>query len=592
MGKKVTKNDIFGSDGLKTELEDYYRLFRNQCEEEDKFYQRRFKVPKIKGHNIYRPPSATVAIDDAAAHIETTNILVEVPARSIADDKQQQAERLRQFYIGGWHRVNVEQGAVLHNVAKHLWLYGIGVLRVTLMQDLFRDAPKSTGDKKKFEEDFIQWQKDNNIPYPISVTVINPQNLLWDPSQTGSTFGIYIVKRKALEVSHRWGKWTNPKFKKGMEDVEWVEVWDDEYTTYFCDDEEVMSSKEHFYGFNPFVIINSGLGYISAEGRPEEMHRGLLWSCHDDLTLEARTVSQYESILRACAWPSKYFSGDPGGAMAASKQWDSTPGALNYLPEQVEINVEQPVIPPAELLALHGIAKSNIELGTESAIRRGERPPGVTTGYMTVVLASQAKQRAEPVTWALSRGVEAVNERMAMLVENVIPGPVTVWARTPAETFDRVIKDSDIDGYHVNHVSLSYIDPEDQERRGTYGAMLYQRGLISKDLWRRKYGMIENPSDEEIIQLAEILMEHPAVLARRAQDAAELIGFDLEALGQQAVSPVGNQGIPPPGAGFPFVPEQERTGSMRPTTMAGVGDVAGEIAGGQRGRPERGMAGR
>lgn len=586
----------------KRDLEKYYSKFHAQCVEEDTYYGLTFPVTTPQGFEVIVPPTAKLAIDDAAAQIETVSLRVNVKPRNDGAKAREQAERLRQFYIGAWNRVFTEQGAVLHQAAKDMFLYGMLVFKVLFAPDLYTVRPRieGFGSEEEYKKALLDWEEKRSITFPILVDHINPQNVFPEPTSQPS----FVMERKYLTVAEIKKRTEEREGYntawRGLHDryelVEWLECWDDKHVAYIAEEQFVMPPTEHGYGFNPYVIRDAGLGYKDAHRSPENLYQGLLRPVHSTIMQEARIQSQQEALLRASAWTNLYMQGARDAVKAAMDNWDSSPGVINELPEGVTIAASPRVDIPNELLTNLLVVRDQLDKALVPRVARGERPVGAASGYMTAILAGMARIRFGPVLFNLSRAIEGVNERFARLAENVIQDKVTVWAKTPAEAFDITVSPKDIDGYYVNYVQLSSVSPEEEDRKGMLGLRYHSAGLISRRLWAEKFGSIENPIADYKELIKEKLLESPQImqyLLQRMMQSPELTEEITAITGGApeigAISPqVGTRGIQP--AVYPRPLEAERTATVRRPPMAGTFEEM-ELVGQQAGEEARGAVG-
>ncbi len=76
---------------------------------------------------------------------------------------------------------------------------------------------------------------------------------------------------------------------------------------------------------------------------PEKLYRGILHGNFDILERESRLASQYLDIVGNSAWPTRDFRGPPGITEQVMEQYEETPGAKNFLPQNV--NIERAITP-------------------------------------------------------------------------------------------------------------------------------------------------------------------------------------------------------------------------------------------------------
>ena len=542
MGRKL---DILELKQLIKSYKDYYRNFHSQCAEEDTYYNSEFKISVAKNQPKILLPLGRIAIDDASIQVDTKNILVHVRPRNPDSAKEREiAETKRKFYLGALNRVATEQGLILHQAVKHCFLYGMSVIGTFYERDLWIDAPDEEDyeDRRTWEKGIAEWSRTSY--FPLSLKVYNPQSVMPDPL---GRCVIIATKKKGADIALKYpefNQYLSPEAQQS--NIDWVEYWDDEYYIKLGGNEWIVEEGEHGYGFNPFIVIDAGLGYLDANASPEQRYRGLLHGSHSLLKGMSRAVSQAEAIMRQFAWPQERITGEERAASLYMRQAKAGPGTDVYVPEGISIETTDPKAPPQELLQLLSYMDSVYSQATVSKVIQGIRPTGAASGYMTAVLAGMAAAKFGPVLFAMERAIEKVNEHFGMLVERIVDAPVTVWAQTPAESIDEVIKPSDFNGYYANTVKLSRVAPEEESRKAHDGAFLYQTGLISAEFWAERYGGVPNYSEvrKQIIK-ERILMSPPVMEAIiQALLQSQEMAQEAEAIAGGPVN-IGNQGQPP-----------------------------------------------
>lgn len=553
---------------LKGELEIHYNTFRQQCEAEDMYYNQQFKVPVAAGYEaaVQFPETPRIAIDNAATQVDTTNIRIDVPPRNPSAKAQTQSETLRKGLLGFWHSIYHNQGLVLHDAAKHQFLYGVTFLKLVYDREIWGHRPLIK--KKEKYNDFTKrlstW-RDQNAPYfPLLLMVVNPQNMLPDPSFSGPSYYIEKYKRFARDIQARWPDWRSSA--KANDLVDWVEYWDKDVCIYICDGKIIQEAQEHNYGRVPCVFATAGFGLESANAKPEERWRGLLHPLHYRIRQEAQLETQIAAILEASAYPSPYFYGPEEARPAleqARDEWQAHPATMNILAvEGAELRQVEPFRIPPEAWNLLGMSTQRLQAATVEPVLTGSREQGVRAGYEVAMRAGLAKQKYGPALFSLERACEQIGERFLRMVENVIQDKITVWARTPAEVVDQAISPRDINKYYQNRVRLASVSPEEEDRLSNLGRVLYQAGAISWRTLATKYLNLENPMEELKQIMREQVYKSPEIQSMLVQGLlqTEELQQQLELMteGEVAQWPtVGNRGMPP--QAFPRPQEQTRT---------------------------------
>jgi len=254
---------------LEEELKTFYRNFHAQCNLIDTYYNLKFPIPNIEGFTEYRPSTAQVAIDDAAAQIDISSLQVRVPYRS--ESKKTEATKLEMFLNGCWYAVLRNDGTLLNRKSKSLFKDGVGIFKILCDTDA---EPVDKEEGYRFEK------------FPFLVLLKHPTHVMVDPSYFSTGNFRYVVesyKRKAGDIRDNYPDWTSDKDINA--DVGWIEYWDNGDYIKLADKIEVESG-EHDYGSPPYEITDAGLGYEDKDGLPECRWRSLLHASLFDLTLD------------------------------------------------------------------------------------------------------------------------------------------------------------------------------------------------------------------------------------------------------------------------------------------------------------------
>jgi hypothetical protein len=544
---------------LSASSDDYFRAFHRQCSTEEEYYFLTRPTPHPEGVDPVRPATARAIIDVATDHVDVNNMTIDIPLmlRSKA-----RAERLKKLYLGVWNNI---REPVLRTAVKHSFAYGIGWLKVTVNMHTWNDAPMMSnygvtldnGDillvrEKEYKEDLQAFLEKRRITFPFVAQNVNPKEMRWDDSANGPKWVIRKVQTTAGDVKKKHVGWQTGK--KDSEGVTWTEYWDDHYYAYMVDKEFVRPPTVHGYGFLNFIPILPANALDFDAGPPEKRYQGILFPVHQLLDSEARLVTQIQAILRTVAWRTLDFQGPRAAAEAAYDEYELF-GGKNLLPPGVEVKPSPMVNLPPDLTAHLSMVQTMIEEATFPNVVRGLRPAGVSSGFGVSVLSGMGRLRFQGTADGLSRAVEKCNRGWAMLLENVIRGPVTVHARSEVHNFDETIRPADVNGYYENRVTFKAEAPEERERESLLARQLYQteRPMISLYEGQRRIG-IANPLDEQNQMAAEELVRQlqPEQLEKlrqrlgavQAGQQAQAAGQVPATLGAGQVPATGNQFMP------------------------------------------------
>ena len=506
----------------------YFRPFHQQCAEEEEYYFLRRPIPSPPGMTPIRPATAFAIINVATDHVDVNNIEIDVPS---APRSRARAERLKKFYQGAWLNI---KGPVKRTAVRHSFAYGIGFMKPMFNSDLWPNAPiresygvalEDGGFMMIDEDGYKKALKDHLdqqcVRFPLVVHNVNPKNLIWDDSRTRRKWVIEFYDRNVRDIKRRYPEWMTVKDSNDI--TTWIEYWDEEWCGYIADNQWVWGPYRHGYGYLPYVSVEPANALDWDSGPPHLRYRGILRPVHSLLDAEARLVTQFESILRQYGWRTLDFSGPRQAADDARQQYEIY-GGMNLLPPLVTVSESPKVTPPQELLQQLNLVQTLIEEATFPNVIRGLRPKGVSAGYAISALAGMGRLVFQGVADGMSRAIEQINSMFAMLVENKLKGPLTVFARSDIHNFDQTIRPDDIKGLYENRVAMKAEAPEERERESLLAMRQYQGGIISLYEAQRRSGIV-NPLEEQLQQRAEQLLQSPEILAEQGRLAAEGMGL-------------------------------------------------------------------
>jgi hypothetical protein len=347
-----------------------------------------------------------------------------------------------------------------------------------------------------------------------------------------------------------------------------VEYWDEAWRSILVDGEPVLrpSVVRHGYGFIPYVIGYSGLGYPDKENQPERLAVGLLRYLYELLTAESRAFTVSEYIMKHAVVPPLFVELEEGRPKPTIEM---RLGQINYVrPGQIP----QPVKLVSEsVVALFNQHRGQVhELLHESRAPRsvmGMREPGVGSGYQQSLITGRAQLRFEATKDSVGRMLSSAFSKTLALAERVVPGNLTLWARTPVDQFDVELQRDRIKGHYVNYVELEPVAEEENIRRIQTMLSLVQGGLISRDTGRRKYLSNVDPDEEEVKLAAEALRGSPRfrqlLEERLVQEAEAALGGEggtRKKPGEAGV-PEGREGRPEQAQVYGVPPEPAPPGS-------------------------------
>jgi len=383
---------------------------------------------------------------------------------------------------------------------------------------------------EEYAERVDEWRHKTHLAIPINIQAIHPANVIPDPSYGGRGFVFEKREKIVLDVWDKWPHWSNPKGKKADKKANYISWWHPKYRCILIDGEPVLKVKggvaQHNYGFIPYVFIDSGLGNISREAKPEMRYVGILRYMIDLLIAESRDFSISDIVLAKTAWPWGYLTGPNANQVTEIKQ---TFGTYEPLPDGVELHQVSPEVPP-DALNQH-LYRTSDYIAAHAAPRsvRGLSESGVRSGADRRLVIAEASARYQYSKDAFKHGTAKVLTNCAKLLKNVIPGDVRVWARTPTDEFDMVVKKDKMKEPFTCYVEFAPISEEDEYRRHDDLSRLIQFGVVTKR-WARSQMSNVDPIAMELDEERERLKASPELNAAIDQYA---IGKLMEALGRR-----------------------------------------------------------
>lgn len=554
--------------------EDVYGEAHNEFRDDEKYYELDFNellgLPtEVSGDGTVLP-TARDLVDTAVDHTDISNARVFANKKSLitkpesTKTEDESAEMMRKFGLGLIYRTNTESPISPWRVgAKHFWAYGVCWFKDVWDADMWPDKPS----QKKGESDEVyaerieKWQGETELTIPIILRAINPINILPDPNHIEPQFIIESHEKAYYAISKNYPNWSNPKGKGITNTVKWIEYWDETYKCFLADGEPVIKYGDgvikHKYGFIPYVEIDSGLGNVDSNGSFKARWVGLLRYIRELLISESRDYSIADIILKKGAWP--WYAGEDDQDGAKIRKMTTIDAYYGNIQDftGIKLTKMQPELPP-DYLRVHQALTADI-LASHAAPRsvRGMSETGVRSGADRRLLMAEAGMRYAHSKDAFQYGTARVLNNCAKLLKYVLPGPVRLWAKTPRDEFDTIIKKELMKEPFAYHVEFAPISEEDEYRRHDDLIRMLQVGLTTKK-WSRQQmsnvdalAMEEDEEKEKIgMGLAEVKQQYINDAWMRAT-AQKQAAENLRAMGQQVPQGMPPQGIPPQGMAPP-----------------------------------------
>ena len=447
---------------FKTKDEDMYNLD----------FKDRLNVPKEFQKDVVILPTARDVVDTGINHTNIFNARVFTNKKGTSEIGKKSAEMLRKLGLGIIHGINVESRiAPAHVGAKHYWKHGLAVFKTIWDADRWVDKPQNVTPEKMDE-----WRAGQHLSLPIVIKAINPYHIMPDPYTGGDYYVIEWYKRKLYDVKRIWPNFKDKKGRKPDDMIEtfsfWTDKWRAEVVLTSSGDEPIAGEfmlslpggvVAHKYGFNPYTLIESGLGDEDTQNKPEKRYVGLLRYMNDLLVSESLNYTLNNILMAKETMKGGYITGADAGSLPEIKQEYG-----KYWPvgdKDVEFHDWESKIPPEA--SFRHLATTHDYISGHAAPRsaRGLSETGVRSGADRRLIIAEASAIYQYATPAFQNGWAQILSKCAMLVKNVIPGDFEIWTKTPTDEFDVVVKKDLIREPFNYYVEFAPISEEDEYRR-------------------------------------------------------------------------------------------------------------------------------
>jgi len=562
-----------------------YGALQTEYEEDEAFYELNFKdklnVPNQFKKDIVILPTARDVVDTGVNHTNIFNARVKTVPKSDKKVDVDAASMLRKLGRGVIHGINVESRiAPSHLGAKHYWLHGLAVFKTIWDVDRWVDKPEQKDGES--ESDYAgrldEWRSGQHLSLPIAIQAVNPYHIMPDPYTGGDYYVIEWHKRKLYDVKRIWPKFKPKREIDPSEEVETFSYWTDRYRAEFVDDEMVLGVIEHGYGFNPYTLIESGLGYVDKDNTPENRYVGLIRKIKDLLVSESTNYTLNDILMKKETMKGGWIE-NPN--RVAIPDWSFKYGEYEQMPEGVVIHEWENKVTPES--SWRQLATTHDYISAHAAPRsaRGLAEQGVRSGADRRLITAEASAIYEYAAPAFQNGWAQILTKCAMLVKNKIPGDFEVWSRTPEDEFDVMIKKEKLREPFNISVEFAPISEEDEYRRHEDDYRALEIGLGNKRWARDRRGDMDADSMEKR-DMVEAVLYNPVFLQMVMQHVLPAIHQALANEGMPAMidpnNPMATMGQAPgqPGAsvqgrGQPNTPAQP----MSPMGSMGQGNGGG-----------------
>ena len=532
----------------------YYSKLQTCYEADEEFYNLDFKgrlnIPQEFQKDVVILPTARDVVDTGINHTNINNARVFTNKKGTSEISKKSAEMLRKLGLGIIHGINVESRiAPAHVGAKHYWKHGLAVFKTIWDADRWVDKPE----KKEGESDdayarrLDEWRAGQHLSLPIVIKAINPYHIMPDPYTGGDYYVIEWYKRKLYDVKRIWPRF-DAKGRKPDDMIETFSFWTDKYRAEFIvtssNDESIAGEPmlrlpggvvAHKYGFNPYTLIESGLGSEDTDNAPEKRYVGLLRFMNDLLVSESTNYTLNDILMKRETMKGGYITGADSGTLGEIKQeygkyWDV--GG-----KDVEFHDWESKVPPDA--SYRQLATTHDYISGHAAPRsaRGLSEVGVRSGADRRLIIAEASAIYQYATPAFQNGWAQILSKCAMLVKNVIPGDFEIWTKTPTDEFDIEVKKDLIREPFNYYVEFAPISEEDEYRRQDALLKMWNGGQgITTQEWTWNQMSNVDPERMRRQQEKENLRRMPSYNQIKDQTLAMLY--------QQALQQFGLQGQP------------------------------------------------
>ena len=541
MAKKTEKKPTI--DDIKKRqkaYENYYNQLHTDQKEADDYYELVFDADVPGDYPTRMPDTARNWVDAGVRHYTLDNPKATVYQRNNSEAAREQVAILELFY-NFWLMKDIIR---IKQAAKKLLKCGEVFLKANMDDTYF-----GTEDEERL------------FHFPLYLSVPDPINTFASPAHDGlvpvdviESYNITVSEAEAMCERNGWN-WKTTKAPNKT--VKWLTYYDSNWRCFMLDDKPVLTPEvqPNIFGFCPYVHVDAGIGDENYEGKPEYLHRSIIWPRRDMLKLEVRNLSQTDAILARYAWARyKAILGDANTDIIKQLYPDgkipTDPGKWLYEVEnRLKIEILSGEDPPSALFAQLQMVR---DYASPPAVLSGQRPAGVYSGQHQETLITTAKPIYKDPFKNLEDGLGVLMGMGARIIDKVYNYPVQIkdFSSEDSKGYEE-LKPSDISGHYDCEVQLLAEPPEATDARKYLGSNLRRGGSISQRTELREYhDMSEQEIEDEMAQMyAEKGLGSIGVLDVVAKDAMSRLGMDreLEILAEAERNAAKN--IPPPKEG-------------------------------------------
>ena len=375
--------------------------------------------------------------------------------------------------------------------------------------------------------------------FPIRLSACDPLNCL--PSRAMQTYYQPVNMIEDYEMSMSEGLylcemngWTTKWKKKDDKKVR--------YTTYYDNDtrlvmlaDEVVIEGENPLGFVPYVVIPSGLGQESYEGKPEYKYRDIIYQDMEMHELTTMIMSYLHYGFRKNALPQERFQVDDAEeAKAQMDGYTNAPDKVALLPRTITPidNKTEPINPGIFTLlslvqSMSGVPSTLLGLPAQNT-------------YSEVHYSTQAAYARAQYEIALDNLEMGVSELLGMCARIVewLDNPIAIRNVNPGERSKNIqtVEPNDIKGYYQCRVKFIGDTPEGRQTRERQGLeLLRQKAMPYVDVMVNYFDVPRGDAERMRMDIDwEIINELPQLRIAKALEVADqrgdVRGFQMVAM--------------------------------------------------------------
>lgn len=510
-----------------TYYKNLYSTTRKEQEIDDGFYNDRFSVPQILDPvKVMRTGRARRLIDRPASMIITSN-----PQASRRPIKENSSESEADKRIVNYLNYNILPSLGRSNPNRPKEFVKKQLLRGEGWLQTLHNSAWVTGEMDR-----------SGVPWIFRI--VDPLIVYASPEEdeNGVPKCVFLCYDRSPDtIKNLYPDWTNPQNtggKRGKDNVQWWEYWDEYKRVFSADGEYVLKSEDNPYGFVPFVHKVAGFGSESFSGKMEDYIVGRLKFSRDTLTRECAVVSSLDYSIHTFSnrsidvQPSERNVNIPKDF--ADKYVIGT-GVVHELPWGVTVTRAVELLPEAQVFQYLRDIEVQLELEDPLA---SSMPLGESGRQQDMTIGHALKKYSSILENTETAFATAMGQALEML--DVIP------KLRPDE-----IKKGDVRKNYEIKVKLQAEDPLENDRKATLGSRLLSQKEIDPitNLVEFKGYTKEQAEDIVVDMMAwDVILTDPGIKAflaykgiQKSGMAQELEQFKLEqGVTEPQSEPIGN----------------------------------------------------